>query len=126
MQWLRDAAFQVAPYVDGAYVNYIDRELTNWGQAYYAENYPRLLEIKRAVDPENFFQFAQSIGSPQEPAGTNHHWTRWAIIGGIVAVVAIATLAFVYSRRRRQSTAYGHVLDDNDERDFYTPLNAVQ
>lgn len=51
----------------GAYVNYIDPLQHNWAQQYYGSNYKRLLEIKKRVDPNNFFNFQQSVGSPFNP-----------------------------------------------------------
>ncbi|WP_405145977.1 FAD-binding protein [Sphaerisporangium sp. NBC_01403] len=45
-----------------SYQNYMDPALPDWRQAYYAENYPRLVQIKRKYDPHRFFHFAQSIG----------------------------------------------------------------
>jgi len=64
IQWVKDTRQIVAPYLNGSYINYIDRELDNWQEAYYGQNYPRLLAIKKLVDPNNFFHFAQSIGAP--------------------------------------------------------------
>lgn len=54
----------MAPYLaEGSYLNFTDPDLTDWRTAYYGANYPRLLEIKRRVDPEGLFAFAQGIGS---------------------------------------------------------------
>lgn len=51
----------------GAYVNYIDPLQHNWTEQYYGSNYKRLVEIKKKVDPNNYFNFQQSIGSSFNP-----------------------------------------------------------
>jgi len=74
-QWLQLSGFEpvafesaelalktLAPDFDGsAYQNFIDPTLIDWKQAYYAENFGRLVEVKRTYDPRNVFHFPQSI-----------------------------------------------------------------
>jgi hypothetical protein len=57
------------PYANGqAYQNYIDPDLTNWPQAYYAQNYARLQQVKKTYDPTRLFNFPQAIvPSPGTP-----------------------------------------------------------
>ncbi len=51
----------------GAYVNYIDPLQHDWAKMYYGDNYKRLVSIKEKIDPDNFFNFQQSIGSDFNP-----------------------------------------------------------
>ncbi|HLG66098.1 MAG TPA: FAD-binding oxidoreductase [Ktedonosporobacter sp.] len=60
--WLNQTWQSMGPYASGAaYQNYVDPDLSDWQQAYYGSNLPRLQRIKAAYDPDNFFHFAQSI-----------------------------------------------------------------
>ncbi|MEV7086868.1 FAD-binding oxidoreductase [Streptomyces sp. NPDC093085] len=62
LSWLSGIRAELDPFMTGgAYVNSPDRDLENWLHAYYGENLPRLMEVKRAYDPENVFSFEQSI-----------------------------------------------------------------
>ncbi|WP_049631251.1 FAD-binding oxidoreductase [Cellvibrio sp. pealriver] len=45
----------------GAYVNYIDPLISDWSQAYYGANYPRLQQVKATYDPTGFFRIPQGV-----------------------------------------------------------------
>jgi hypothetical protein len=61
-QWANGGFAAIDPYSNGeTYQNFIDPALSCWQEAYYAENYPRLVAIKSEYDPGNVFDFAQSI-----------------------------------------------------------------
>ena len=59
------------PYVIGSYVNVPDLNLKNYGQEYYGDNFARLRKVKAQYDPENVFNFVQSI--TPEPVCDNWH-----------------------------------------------------
>lgn len=59
---LRSVHDAMRPFMPGfAYVNYCDLDLQDWRRAYWADNAPRLAQVKRHVDPTNLFRHAQSI-----------------------------------------------------------------
>lgn len=60
--WLTKTWQSMRPYASGfAYQNYIDPDLSNWQQAYYGSNLPRLQSVKATYDPGNLFRYAQGI-----------------------------------------------------------------
>jgi FAD/FMN-containing dehydrogenase len=60
--WVEALGEAIRPYFNGeAYQNFIDPTLIDWQQKYYAENFDRLVAVKRMVDPRNVFHFPQSI-----------------------------------------------------------------
>lgn len=67
VEWAHAFFTDLQPHFVGAYVNYIDPLLANWADRYYLGNYPRLLDVKRACDPDGFMNFQQGVGSPFEP-----------------------------------------------------------
>lgn len=64
LRWLAELREELSPHLTGAaYQNFIDPDLPDWRTAYYGTNYPRLVEIKKRVDPDGFFTFGQAIGT---------------------------------------------------------------
>jgi hypothetical protein len=60
--WTKDYWKAVHPYsLGGAYVNFMMDEGIDRVKATYRDNYPRLVEIKRKYDPDNFFHVNQNI-----------------------------------------------------------------
>lgn len=50
-----------SPLSNGAYVNYSDKNLSNWRHAYHGVHLQRLVDVKRRYDPDGFFRHALSI-----------------------------------------------------------------
>ena len=62
LKWQRDLYAELLPATNGgSYQNFTDPSLTNWQSAYYGTNYPLLQKVKKRVDPNDAFRFAQSI-----------------------------------------------------------------
>jgi len=61
-RWLTESWRTVRPWGSRrVFPNFPDPDLEAWGQAYYGENYERLLRVKGTYDPANFFRFDQSL-----------------------------------------------------------------
>ena len=64
LRWLAGLHELVRPWTSGgAYLNFTDPDRADWRTAYHGLNYPRLVEVKKQVDPDGFFRFPQAIGS---------------------------------------------------------------
>lgn len=60
--WLKRFHGAIRPFTsDACYQNFIDDDESDYLQAYYGANLPRLVEVKRRYDPTNVFHYAQSI-----------------------------------------------------------------
>jgi FAD/FMN-containing dehydrogenase len=60
--WSKEVIAAIAPYTaPESYQNFPNRGITDWKREYYAENYERLVDVKAAYDPDNFFRNSQSI-----------------------------------------------------------------
>ena len=53
---------KTAGYTEGAFINFPDRDLPL--PDYYADNFPKLRQVKRAYDPKDRFQFEMSVPLP--------------------------------------------------------------
>jgi len=61
---------QLEPHTIGSYVNVPDLSIKNYGKEYYGDNLARLQKIKKQYDPENVFNFLQSIPMAHD----SNHW----------------------------------------------------
>jgi hypothetical protein len=58
------------------YQNYPNSNYPNWQEGYFGSNYPKLQAVKEKYDPENFFNYEQSIELPKTTrvSGTTQRW----------------------------------------------------
>jgi hypothetical protein len=59
--WISEFSLALRPYVNGAYVNVPNIGMQNWETAYWGPNFGLLRKIKAKYDPNNVFQYDQSI-----------------------------------------------------------------
>jgi hypothetical protein len=57
--WIRDMRQAMSAHTDGAFINFVDREIPL--EEYYKEHYPFLREMKGRLDSKEFFKFDMSI-----------------------------------------------------------------
>ena len=68
-EWLEGFSQLLAKYSNGQrYQNYPDVTDVDYRSAYWGDAFPKLLGIKQKYDPNNFFQYAQSISPASGPA----------------------------------------------------------
>ncbi|QHE71836.1 FAD-binding oxidoreductase [Rhodococcus sp. WAY2] len=67
LSWAADFWRALRPYGDGAYVNVPNAAASDWEREYYGSHCERLRQVKTAYDPDNVFNFEQSV--PVSPAG---------------------------------------------------------
>ena len=62
IQWVRDYYEAIAPHSEpGGYINFMSEDDQGRAPDNYGTNYPRLVEIKQAYDPDNLFHHNQNI-----------------------------------------------------------------
>ncbi|MYS24168.1 FAD/FMN-containing dehydrogenase [Streptomyces sp. DvalAA-14] len=59
--WIAEFSQALRPYVNGAYVNVPNIGMQEWETAYWGANFDRLRQVKAKYDPNNVFQYEQSI-----------------------------------------------------------------
>jgi FAD/FMN-containing dehydrogenase len=60
--WETSMRALMRPWSNGhAYQNYVDPNIKDWKNAYYGANYPKLVQVKAAYDPDWVFRFDQGI-----------------------------------------------------------------
>jgi FAD/FMN-containing dehydrogenase len=60
--WAAECISAIAPFTPNrSYQNFPNLTITDWQDAYYGENFARLVDVKTAHDKENVFHYAQSI-----------------------------------------------------------------
>ncbi len=61
-EWTNSVIEILDPYTPNeSYQNFPNRMISDWQQAYYAENFAQLVSVKAKYDPNNLFRNAQSI-----------------------------------------------------------------
>ncbi len=61
LQLVNETRIRLQPYITGSYVNVPDLNLKNYAWDYWGGNLARLQKVKAKYDPDNVFNFAQSV-----------------------------------------------------------------
>lgn len=61
IRWVEEFRRAMRPFTEGVYVNTPDLSIKDWPKAYYGSNFDRLTRVKTKYDPENVFNYPQSI-----------------------------------------------------------------
>ena len=62
LAWAQETFAALAPYMaDASYVNYLGHDEADRVRSAYGPNWERLVQLKRRVDPDNFFRLNQNI-----------------------------------------------------------------
>lgn len=61
LKLMENTRIALQPYTIGSYVNVPDLAINDYGQEYYGKNFNRLRKVKAKYDPDNVFNFVQSI-----------------------------------------------------------------
>lgn len=61
IRWVEEFREAMLPYTQGVYVNTPDLSIRDWPKQYYGRNFERLTQVKRCYDPDDLFNFPQSI-----------------------------------------------------------------
>jgi len=64
VRWIENARETLADQLEGAFINFVDKNLPV--EAYYGDNLPRLMQLKKKYDPSNRFRFQLSVPLPAD------------------------------------------------------------
>ena len=100
IQWLDRLYANMTQHMgNGSYVNYANINLTMPNERYFLGNLERLMEVKSMYDPENFFNYSQSIppstttsAPPDDSSVQPFSWQYASYAFAIITVVAMGAL----------------------------------
>ena len=94
--WIENFRKTMAPYTDGAFINFVDRDIPL--AEYYKDKLPQVLvPVKQQWDPEDFFKFEMSIplhfphGNEKEAVASPRIWSLGTVPPARAPVFTAAT-----------------------------------